>query len=164
MVKTFLKILWWQLFPAHNISLLAVQLYGVRHKLFWLYALTGLKCLFEHVEVLCCSLILLLPNVVSSEGLFRYGTSIGLFQKKNRGRGLRKYFFHFFTLSLKIPEKAKLHPWKFHKIVLGPSEIPRAKPRTLEIPHYFLINPWNFHVLNPPPPHPPLLFFFFFLE
>ena len=28
----------------------------------------------------CCSLILLLPNIVSSEGLFRYGTSISDFQ------------------------------------------------------------------------------------
>ena len=39
MVKTFLKILLWRfliLFPAQNISLLTVQLYRVRHKIFWL--------------------------------------------------------------------------------------------------------------------------------
>ena len=37
MVKTFLKIIWWRfLFPTQNISLLAMQLYCVWHKMFWL--------------------------------------------------------------------------------------------------------------------------------
>ena len=68
-------------------------------------------------------------------------------------------FFIFFTLPLEIPDKTKLNPWIFHKIVLDPLEIPRPKTKTpLEIPHYFflvtlgnltsfLINPWKFHML-----------------
>ena len=47
--------------------------------------------------------------------------------------------FSFFTLPLEIPDKLKLHLWKFLKIVLDPIEIPRPKPRPLEIPHYFLL-------------------------
>ena len=61
------------------------------------------------------------------------------FQKKSRkgGVGLRIYFcenspgiFHFFTLPLEIPDKTKLNPWIFHKIVLDPLEIPRPKTKT----------------------------------
>ena len=55
----------------------------------------------------------------------------GLFHKKTVGKGggreLRTYFseipagiFHLFTLPQEIPGKAKLHPWKFHKIVSDP--------------------------------------------
>ena len=69
-------------------------------------------------------------------------------KKTNRGGGgggggLKTYFFEnppwnfsFFTLPLEIPYKAKLHPWKFHKIVLDPLKILRPKPRPLKIPHY----------------------------
>ena len=85
---------------------------------------------------------------------------IGLFQKKNPNRGLRIYFFenpgvfHFFTLTLEIPDKTKPSPWIFHRIVLDPLEIPIQKtdPWNFHIilswPHFgnsilFLINPWN---------------------
>ena len=48
--------------------------------------------------------------------------------------------FSFFTLFLEIQDKfvfkVKLNPWKFHKIVSDPSEIPRPKSKTpVEIPH-----------------------------
>ena len=157
MVKTFLKILWWQLFPAQNISLLAVQLYGVRHKLFWLYALTGLKCLFEHAEVSCCSLILLLPNVVSSEGLFRYCTSIGLFQKKNKQReGVEEILFW-------------KPPWNFSFFYFIPENSRESKAPPLEIPQNCVRSlgnskgknqdPWKFHIIfSSPPLEIPLLF------
>ena len=98
----------------------------------------------------------------------------------NRGGGLRIYFFenpldffNFFTLPLEVPDKTKLNPWIFHKIVLDPLEIPRPKTKTpgnstlllitLGNSTSFLINPWKFHMLflwypwkfhihNPPPP------------
>ena len=51
--------------------------------------------------------------------------------------GLRAYFlkkkpviFRFVTLPLEIPDKAKFHTWKFHKIVLNHLEIPRTKTKT----------------------------------
>ena len=31
--------------------------------------------------------------------------------------------FHFFTLPLEIPDKTKLNPWIFHKIVIDSLEI-----------------------------------------
>ena len=89
----------------------------------------------------------------------------GLFQKKKtnrvgRGRGVEDILFlknpwnfSFFTLFLEIRDKfvfnVKLNPWKFHKIVSDPSEIPRPKTKTpLEIPHCFffftLRNPTSF--------------------
>ena len=50
--------------------------------------------------------------------------------------GLRIFFcenspgiFHFFTLPLEIPDKTKLNPWMFHKIVLDPLEISRPKTK-----------------------------------
>ena len=53
-----------------------------------------------------------------------------------------------FTLPLEIPNKAKLHPQKLHKIVLHPSEILRHKTKT---PGKFYIiffdHPWKFHVV-----------------
>ena len=61
--------------------------------------------------------------------------------------------FSFFTLFLEIRDKfvfkVKLNPWKFHKIVSDPSEIPRPKTKTpLEIPHCFFFftlgNPTSF--------------------
>ena len=68
---------------------------------------------------------------------------IGLFQKKSK-RELRIHFFktppeifHFFTLSLEIPDKTKLDTWIFHRIVLDPLEIPRPKNVPLDFTHYF---------------------------
>ena len=70
-------------------------------------------------------------------------------------------FSIFFTLPLEIPDKTKLHPWKFHKFLLATS-IGNSKTKNqnpwLEIPHYFflvtlgnstlfLINPWKFYML-----------------
>ena len=59
--------------------------------------------------------------------------------------------FHFFTLPLEISEKTKLHPWKFHKIVWHPLEIPRPKTKTTgNSSLFFLGHPWKFHfVLTP---------------
>ena len=64
--------------------------------------------------------------------------------------------FHFFILPLEIPEKTKLQPWKFHKIVLDSLFF----LVTLWNSTSFLINPWKFrslfiwypwkfHILNP---------------
>ena len=72
---------------------------------------------------------------------------MGLFQKKTKqGReGWGHVFeknpeiFHFFTLPLEISDKTKLHPWKFHKILLD-SQIPwkfQAKNQ----------DPWEFHII-----------------
>ena len=48
--------------------------------------------------------------------------------------------YHF--TPLQIPDKMKLHPWKFHKIVLHPLEFPRSKAKTHGIPHdFFWITP-----------------------
>ena len=56
--------------------------------------------------------------------------------------------FCVFTLLLKIPDKTKLHPWKFHKIVLHPLAIPHdfflVTPGNSTL---FLINPQKFHML-----------------
>ena len=95
-----------------------------------------------------------------------------LFQKKKPNRGrvedilfLNIYrLFYFFTLLLEIPEKTKLLPWKFHRFLLHPLEIPRPKTKnpgnsTL----FFLVHTRKFHILNPPPPPtsiPPLFGFF----
>ena len=72
-----------------------------------------------------------------------------------QGKGVRIYFcenspgiFHFFTLPLEIPDKTKLNPWIFHKIVLDPLEIPRPKtktPRNFTFSLFFLGHPWKFH-------------------
>ena len=63
-------------------------------------------------------------------------------KKTKKGGGvLRIYFFQppphpgifdFFAVPLEIPDKTKLHPWKFHKIVLDLLKITRQ--------------PWNFHL------------------
>ena len=97
------------------------------------------------------SLVYLLPHDVKKP-------QNGLFQKKfkqvrGRGVGLRIFFcentpgiFHFFTLPLEFPDKTKLNPWIFHKIVLDPFEISRPKTKihgnsTL----FFLGHPSKFH-------------------
>ena len=114
--------------------------------------------------------------------------ALGCSWKKIQTMGLRIYFFenpgvfHFFTLTLEIPDKTRLSPWIFHRFVLDPLEIPIPKtdPWNFHIifswSHFgyyilFLINPrnfhmlflwylWKFHILNlpspPPPPPPPL--------
>ena len=84
-----------------------------------------------------------------SHGCFRKkaGQLRSYFFKKNLG------FFHFFTLSLEIPEKkTKLHPCKFCKIVLHPLEIPWPKiikaPLQIANPTLlFLVHPWKFCLL-----------------
>ena len=70
---------------------------------------------------------------------------IGLFQKKSK-RGVG-YFFEnspwnfslFYCVPQGFPEKTKLNPWIFHKIVLDPLEIPRPKLKTPgnSTAHYF---------------------------
>ena len=47
---------------------------------------------------------------------------------------LKNPVIFLFALPLEIPDKTKLHPWEFHKLVLDP----------LEIPHYsFLVTLGN---------------------
>ena len=95
------------------------------------------------------------------------------YSRKNPSRGgwMRTYFsekiprfFRFVTLPLEILEKTKLHPWKFHKMLLHPLEILlEFFLSPLEIPLLFYLNPvisstysffiqysWKFHVLDPP--------------
>ena len=66
---------------------------------------------------------------------------------------MRIYFFEkspgifdFFTLPLKIQDKAKRNPWIFHKIMSDPLEIPRPKLKTPgNFTLFFLGHPWKFH-------------------
>ena len=59
----------------------------------------------------------------------------GLFQKKKQTGGSRGHTFlenpgsfsGFFSVPLEIPGKLKLHPWKFDKVMLHPSEVSRPK-------------------------------------
>ena len=82
--------------------------------------------------------------------------------EKIQTRVLRIYFFepappcpspgifHFFTLPIEIPDKTKLNPWIFYKIVLDPLEIPRPKtktPRNSTFSLFFLGHPWKFHFI-----------------
>ena len=59
---------------------------------------------------------------------------VELFQKKNRGIEdtlfLKTPVEYFIFLPMKIPEKTKLHPWKFYKIVLDPLKFPRPKTKS----------------------------------
>ena len=79
-------------------------------------------------------------------------------KKPNRG-GLRTYFFEspleffiFLLYPLEIPDKAKLYPWKSHKIVLDPSEISRPETKTPgNSTLFFLLHHWKFHfIFNQP--------------
>ena len=96
--------------------------------------------------------------------------------------------FFVFYFTLEILDKTKLHPWKLHKVVLHPLEIPEPKPKNplkfhmilswspLEISLAFSINswPWKLHMLillhswklnrPTPPPWLPLFSYLFFLE
>ena len=106
MVTTFLKILWWRFLVPHsehllvssatlscmtqNILTLSMLVYYNTNSFFLSFSLMHLllvcsssliiKVLSEiHFEVslfYVAPLILILPNIVSSEGLFRFGTSI----------------------------------------------------------------------------------------
>ena len=80
---------------------------------------------------------------------------LGYSRKKPNIGNWRHGIFHFFTLPLEIPDKTKLHPWKFHKIVLDPSEIPRLKSKT---PGKFTLFYLGYPIPHPQPP--PCLFFF----
>ena len=61
-------------------------------------------------------------------------------------------FFIFLTLPLEIPDKTKLNPWIFHKIVLDPLEIPRPKSKTPgNSTLVFFGHPWKLHfIFNQP--------------
>ena len=58
-----------------------------------------------------------------------------VYSTKIKKEWTKKYFFvknpgifRLVTLTLEIPDKSKLHPWKFHKIVLQTVlEIPTSK-------------------------------------
>ena len=85
--------------------------------------------------------------------------------------------YRYVTWTLKIPDKMKLHLWKFHQIVLQPLECPRPKTKThgsstlffswscLEIPLFFLLISAvsRFYFFNPPgnsmSSKPPFAFF-----
>ena len=90
---------------------------------------------------------------------------MGYFRKKSKQRGVEDILFWipldifiFLLYPLEIPDKTKLNPWVFHKIVLHPLETWRSKAK---IPGYstlfflvipgnsslFLINPWKLHML-----------------
>ena len=76
---------------------------------------------------------------------------------KIQTRGLRIHFFEpplplapwnfsFFYFTTQIPDKTRLKPWIFHKIVLDPLEIPRPKIKTPgNSTLFFLGHPWKFH-------------------
>ena len=87
--------------------------------------------------------------------------------------------FRSATLSLEIPDKMKLHSWKFHQIVLHPLEFLRPKTKTHgNFTLFFLDHIWKFHFffywllelpysiflilheISCPQPHSPPLFFF----
>ena len=77
------------------------------------------------------------------------------YSRKKTNRGVEKIFFWklswnflFFTLPLEIPDKRKLHLWKFHKFLLDPLEIPRPKTKTPgNSTLFFLGHPGKFHML-----------------
>ena len=76
-------------------------------------------------------------------------------------KNLPESFEIFLLYSLEIPNKTKVHPCKFHKIVLPicvtSLENSEAKIRNPYKFHMlFLWYPWKFRVFNP---HPPVFFF-----
>ena len=56
-------------------------------------------------------------------------------------------FFYFIPTGNSRQNRAPLlHPWKFHKFLLDPVEIPRPKSKTLEIQYFFFLeHPLKFH-------------------
>ena len=126
--------------------------------------------------------------LLSTTCFLAYAHEFG-YSRKNPNRGcwghtfLKKIpgIFRFVTFSLEIPDKLKLHPWKFHQIVLHPLEFPRPKAKThgnstlfifwsrLDIPLLFLLTPGVPHsifsiLLEIPCPQRPLPLVCFFLE
>ena len=73
------------------------------------------------------------------------------YPKKNPHRRMRHNFwkktsgiFRSVTLPLEIPDKMKVHLWKFQKIVLQSLEFPRPKAKTHGTPYdFFWITPIN---------------------
>ena len=86
-------------------------------------------------------------------------TILGYSRKKSRvveGHTFLKTpleFLGFLLLPMEIPDKARPHLQKLHKIVLHPLKILRPKTKTLgEVPHdFFLITPGNspLFLINP---------------
>ena len=77
---------------------------------------------------------------------------VGLFQIKNRwAEGIlfsKPHMEYFVFLHLESPDKTKLHPWKFYKIVLDPLKIPRPKTKSPENSTLFFIGqPLKFHFI-----------------
>ena len=74
-------------------------------------------------------------------------------KNQNREGGVENSYTFFKTpleffifLLLEIPDKTKLNPWIFHKIVLDPLEIPRLKTKTPgNSTLFFLDHPWKSH-------------------
>ena len=126
---------------------------------------------------------------ISSRTCFlAYNSELGYSGKKtNRGCWRHTFLkkspgiFRLVSLVLEIPNKMKLHLWKFHQIVPHPLEFQRSKTKThgnftlffcLIMPGNstsFFIDSWSFQILffQPPwnsmfstPPLPPLFFFF----
>ena len=110
---------------------------------------------------------------------------VGLFQIKNRwAEGIlfsKPHMEYFVFLHLESPDKTKLHPWKFYKIVLDPLKNSKAKNQvlrkfhtifswsTFEIPFYFSLTPGNYTCSFFDTPGNsisllPLFFFFFFFS
>ena len=82
---------------------------------------------------------------------------MGYSRKKPNG-GLKAYFFepvpgifHFFTLP-QGNSRQKAPPWKVHRFLLDPVEIPKPKSKTPGNPTlFFLGHPWKFHfIFNEP--------------
>ena len=93
---------------------------------------------------------------VSTVSRFQNGICIELFQK-NPNREVEDFIFWKRPLEvlicpsfnlprvkpLEIPDKMKLHPWKFYKIVLHPLKFPRLKTKTHGNSTFFYNNPNN---------------------
>ena len=128
--------------------------------------------------------------ILSRTCFLAYAPELGC-SRKNQNRGCRGHtflkktpgIFRFVSLPLEIRNKMKLHPWKFHQILLHLLEFPRPKTkihgnstlffswscleipllfyRVLEFPHSI----FSIRLVIPcpqplPPPNPPCLFFF----
>ena len=81
-------------------------------------------------------------NLVTTELIVDHW--LGYSRKSKPTGGWRAHFFEkpleffiSFTLPLEIPDKTKLHPWKFHKIALDHLEIPRPNHQ----------DPWKFYII-----------------
>ena len=101
---------------------------------------------------------------LSTVSRFQNRICIGLFQKKSKQRSWGQFLkktpgiFRFITLIFEVPDKIKLHPWKFYKIVLHHWNFQGKKARPMEISHDFFLmtlgnstsffnDPLNFYIL-----------------